>query len=396
MEENQLRHIEQKPFYKDWRTLLGTTNHAEIGLLYIVFAMVNFVLAGLLAMLIRIELISPGQTIIDSDTYSMSFTIHGTVMIFLAVFPLGLGLGNYLVPKWIGAKDLYWPRLNNTAFWMMIPSAFFIYAGRSTVGWTAYPPLSAIADFSVDFWILGLLLSGVSSLIGNVNLLMTIIAMRKPEITWSNMDLFSWSIFYTSVIQVFALPIITSGLVMLLLDRVVSTTFFTVGGYSGPLLWQHLFWSYSHPAVYVIILPWMGLTSVLISKFAQNEVFGYKGMVASMFVITVLGYFVWGHHMFTSYGIGPDVVFNYLFNFTTFLIAIPSGIKTFNWVLTMYGGNIKLEAPLLFPIGFIFGFVIGGISGVFLNILPIDMVVHDTYFVVGHFHMIALGGVVST
>jgi cytochrome c oxidase subunit 1 len=388
----------QKPFYRNLRTLLGTTNHVEIGKLYIAFALVNFVIAGILALIIRIELAFPGATIVDANQYSIIFTAHGTAMIFLVVFPLGAGFGNYLVPTLIGAKDMYWPRWNNAAFWMLLPSSILLYFGETSVGWTLYTPLS-LEEFGigVDTWILGVLIAGVSSLVSAINFIMTIVTMRQDDISWLKLDLFSWAIMCTSIIQLCATPLITTGLAILLSDRVLGTTFLSALGFGiGPFLWQHVFWSYSHPAVYIMVLPAMGLTSLLVSKFSQNEIFGYKSMVGSMIMITFLGFFVWGHHQYTVYGASVDAVTTTFFNSLTFIIAVPSGVKTFNWLLTMWGGSIKFEVPLIFPMGFIIGFVIGGITGVWLNIIPIDIVVHDTAFIVGHFHMIIIGGAVTT
>jgi cytochrome c oxidase subunit 1 len=386
-----------KKFFKNWKTLLGTTNHAEIGILYITFAIANLVIAGCLALIIRTELAFPGQTIVDSEAYSILFTAHGTAMIFMVIFPIGAGFANYLIPKLIGAPDMYWPRWNNAAFWMLVPSGLLLYFGQSTVGWTLYTPLSTQAwGIGVDTWIIGVLIAGVSSLVSAINFIMTILTMRRPGLTWRKLDLFSWSIVCTSIIQLCATPLITTGLALLLSDRVLGTTFFSaVGGGVGVFLWQHVFWSYSHPAVYIMILPAMGLTSLMVQKFSRNKIFGYESMVISMMVITFIGFLVWGHHQYTLYGASVDAVTTTFFSILTSLIAIPSGIKTFNWLLTMWGGNLKLEVPLVFPIGFVIGFVIGGLTGIWLNIVPIDIIVHDTAFVVGHFHMIIIGGAVT-
>ncbi|MHA2224132.1 MAG: cytochrome c oxidase subunit I [Candidatus Hodarchaeales archaeon] len=387
-----------KPFYKSFRTLLGTTNHADIGKLYIAFSLINFVLSGILALIIRIELAFPGPTIVDASTYSILFTAHGTAMIFLVIFPLGVGFGNFLVPPLIGAKDMYWPRWNNAGFWMLLPAALLLYLGETSVGWTLYTPLS-LEDFGigVNTWIVGVLVAGVSSLVSAVNFIMTVVTMRRNGIGWFDLDLFSWSIVCASLIQFLAIPLITTGLLLLLSDRILGTTFFSALGFgAGSFLWQHVFWSYSHPAVYIMILPAMGLTSLLVAKFSRNQIFGYKSMIASMLTITILGFLVWGHHQYTLYGASADAITTIFFNMLTFLIAIPSGIKTFNWLLTMWGGKIKFEVPLVFPMGFVIGFVIGGLTGVWLNIIPIDIVVHDTAFVVGHFHIIIIGGAVTS
>jgi cytochrome c oxidase subunit 1 len=384
-------------FYKNWKTLIGTTNHAEIGKLYIVFAIISLLIGGILALILRTELAFPGPNLVDAQTYSIIFTAHGTIMIFMVIFPLGAGFGNYLVPKLIGAPDMYWPRWNNAAFWMLIPSGILIFLGQSSVGWTLYTPLSAeFWGVSVDMWILGVLIAGVSSLVSAINFIMTVATMRKPGLTWGKLDLFSWSIVCTSIIQLCATPLITTGLVLLLSDRVLGTAFFSAVGYGvGSFLWQHVFWSYSHPAVYIMILPAMGLTSLMIQKFSRNQIFGYKSMVVSMLVITFIGFLVWGHHQYTLYGASTDAITTTLFSMLTSLVAVPSGIKTFNWLLTMWGGKLKFEVPLIFPIGFVIGFVIGGLTGVWLNIIPIDIIVHDTAFVVGHFHIIILGGALT-
>ncbi|MFQ5979312.1 MAG: cbb3-type cytochrome c oxidase subunit I [Candidatus Heimdallarchaeota archaeon] len=387
---------QQKPFYMSLKNIVGTTHHTEVGKLYLGFAALNFIIAGFFALLMRIELISPGETITDAETYASLFTTHGTTMIFLVVFPLGAGFGNYLVPRLIGAKDMYWPRWNSAGFWLLIPGAFFIYSAfhGPGFGWTAYQPLAgSIENNSVTYWMIGVLFAGVSSLIASINFIVTIITLKKPEITWTKMDLFSWSIFLTAVLQLFALPIITAGLIFALSDRLFDTAIYAKGGIGGPILWQHLFWAYSHPAVYIMVLPAFGLTSLLISRFAQKEIFGYMSMLISLLAITALSFFVWGHHMYTL-GLSTEV--NDFFIAMTFIITVPSGIKTFNWILTMYGARIKFEAPMLFSQGFLVGFVIGGITGVALNILPLDLVFHDTHFVVGHFHMVAVGGISST
>ncbi len=384
--------FEIRPFYKNWKTLLGTTNHKEIGILYIVFAFANFLIAGLFALLIRMELAMVGPTLVDSSTYSVLFTLHGTIMIFLVIMPLGAGFGNFFVPLFIGADDMYWPRWNNAAFWLLIPGALFIYLGQANITWTAYPPMSLVEGNSVIFWTIGLLIVGVSSLAGAINFIMTIFFARKPGVRFFDLDLFTWSILITSFIQLIATPIITTGLILLLTEKLFNTGFFTKGSIGGPVLWQHVFWAYSHPAVYIMILPSMGITSYLISKFSRNEIFGYYSMVLSMAAIALIGMSVWGHHMFV---VGVGVQINYFFTFLTFVIAVPSGIKMFNWVLTMYGGRIKFEAPFLFSLGFLVGFLFGGLTGVMLNVVPYDIMVHDTYWVVGHFHFIVIGGAVS-
>jgi cytochrome c oxidase subunit I len=379
------------------KMFLGTVDHKHIGMLYLMFASINAILAGLYILMVRIELFNPGLDDVVSPAAHLQFiSTHGIVMIFFVIMATGAGMGNYLVPKMIGASDLYWPRWNNVAFWMLIPAAIFVYSAAfvrgSGVGWTFYPPLSMISP-GVSLQIVGLLLAGTSSVIGGLNFLLTIFTMRRPGLTMRKLDLFSWSIIITSLIQFFATPIITVALVMILLSSAVGATFFTLNAGSSPILFQHVFWSYSHPAVYIMILPSMGLTSVLIARFSQNEIFGKMSMIISMAAIALLGFIVWGHHMFTvTFSTSP----NWIFTFTTFLIAVPSGIKTFNWIFTMYNGKLKLDPPFLFSLGFVVGFVLGGVTGIMVNTLAIDYVYHDTYFVVGHFHFIIIGGALST
>lgn len=382
-----------RPWLLQPRLLFGTVDHKQIGILYMLFAAINAVLAGTYILLVRLELFNPGlDDIVDPLTHVQYISTHGLVMIFFVVMPMGAGMGNYIVPKMIGASDLYWPRWNNIAFWMLTPAAFFVYLSGAGVGWTFYPPLS-LQDPGVGMQITGILLAGTSSVIGAINFLMTIFTMRRPGLSMIDLDLFSWAIIITSLIQFFATPIITTALVMLLLSSATGATFFTLNAGGGPVLFQHVFWSYSHPAVYIMILPAMGLTSVLISRFAQRHVFGHISMIISMASIAFLGFIVWGHHMFT---VVFDTSPNWIFTFTTFLIAVPSGIKTFNWVYTLYGGKFKFEPPFLFTLGFIIGFVLGGVTGIMVNTIALDYVFHDTYFVVGHFHFIIIGGALST
>ncbi len=382
-------------FLKKPKHLFGTLDHKEIGLLYLIFAMINIGISGFMILTVRTELLTPEVDFVDAKSYLSLFTIHGLSMIFLVVMPMGAGFGNYLIPKMIGAKDLYWPKWNNFAFWMLVPAAYFTYTGNAGVGWTFYPPLSTLPGEiqAVNITIIGLLFAGTSSVIGAINFLLTISMMREPGLGWFDLDLFTWSIIFTSLIQMIATPFITTALVMLLLTNATGATFFLASAGSGPVLFQHVFWSYSHPAVYIMILPSMGLTSVIIERFSQKKIFGYKSMVYSMAAIGLLGFIVWGHHMYTvTIGTSP----NWYFTLATFFIAIPSGIKTFNWLTTMYKSRLVIDVPLLYSLGFVIGFVLGGISGVMVNTIPIDVVYQDTYFVVGHFHFIIIGGAVST
>lgn len=376
------------------KTFFGTIDHKQIGMLYMMFAGINFALAGGLAIMMRTELFNPGVDFIQPREWGGYFTVHGFVMIFFVIMAMGAGMGNYLVPKMIGAKDLYWPRWNNIAFWMLVPAAIFVWMGNAPTGWTLYPPLALerVEDNALNMTLIGLIIAGTSSIIGAINFLLTIIYLRRPGLTWKDLDLFSWSIVFTSLIQLAATPVITIGLVMQFLANVMGGAYFDTAFGSSSLFWQHVFWSYSHPAVYIMILPAMGLTSMIISRFSQAEVFGKPTMILSLAAITFLGFIVWGHHNFTA---SPNSPPGWFFTFTTFLIAIPSGIKTFNWILTMYKGKIVIDVPLLFALSFVLGFVLGGVTGVMVNTIPLDLVFHDTYFVVGHFHFIIIGGAVS-
>lgn len=381
------------------KSILATTDHKEIGILYLVFALTNFAIGGVFALLLRTELVAPGPTILTPTEFESLFTAHGLIMIFMAIFPLGAAFGNYLVPIVIRARDLYWPRWNNIAFWMLVPAALMMYAGLLSsegLGWTMYPPLSILQTGNQDLFIIGLIIAGVSAVIASLNFIMTVFFMRAPDISLRKMELFAWAIVFVSLIQLFATPIITIGLVMLLLSRNIGAQFFGFIPKSvdlhGPILWQHLFWAYSHPAVYIMIVPAMGLESLIVAKFSRKKIFGYESMVISLFAISFIGFVVWGHHMYTT-GIVPSEILD--FTLMTYVIAIPSGIKVFNWIATFYQARIKMEVPLLFALAFIFGFVIGGLMGVILNVVPLDIQFQDTYFVVSHFHFIVLGSTIS-
>ncbi|OLS27277.1 MAG: Cytochrome c oxidase polypeptide 1 [Candidatus Heimdallarchaeota archaeon LC_3] len=392
------------PFYKSIIRILSTTDHREIGLMYIAFALLNLIIAGLLALLIRLQL--AGIEVTNANGYTQLFTMHGSGMIFLVILPLGVGLGNYLVPIMIGATDVYWPKFNNIGFWMLIPGSIFFWFGFSGTGWTAYPPLSVIFApvnteilgislgnvGDVDLWLIGILIIGTSSIIGAVNFVLTIWKMRAPEVKYSNMNLFVWATLINSVIQIIATPILTIGLVMLLFDRNLGTMFFSGLPPGDPLLFQNVFWFYSHPAVYLMVLPAFGLISNIIPAFSRTKIFGYTSMVASMVMISFLGLVVWGHHMYTT---GLNVATITTFFVLTYIIALPSGIKMFNWIFTMANGHIKFELPMMFAMLFLLSFLIGGLTGVILNVLPFQVITHDTTWVVGHFHFIVYGGTLA-
>ena len=369
-----------------------TTNHHEIGVLYLVTSLVFFVLGGVLALLIRTELAYPGPTIVDAQTFTELFTIHGTTMIFLVAMPVLVGFGNLMLPPMIGAKDMAFPRINALSFWLIPISGGLIWLGAADISWSGYTPLSAYASGDgVDLWIVGLQLLGISSTAGAINFLVTALRHRAPGITFRNLSLFAWAMLATAAITVMAIPPLTAGLLVLLLDRHHITAFLTPAMGGDPLMWQNLFWFFGHPEVYILILPAMGIISEVIPRFSHRPIFGYKAIALSTMAIAFLSFGVWVHHMFTS-GITPSARMPFMI--ITLIIAVPSGIKVFNWIMTMWGGAIELNTPMLFAVGFIGMFVIGGITGVYNAAIPLDYDLHDTYWVIGHFHYVLFGGTI--
>lgn len=407
-------------------TYVFSRDHKVIGIQFLFSTLLWFVVGGLLAMAIRWQLAWPWQTMPvigpalfsneggqpSPEFYTMLVTMHGSVMVFFVIIPILAGaFGNFLIPLMIGADDMAFPTLNMLSYWFMWPafilmSLAFAYGGGPASGWTAYPPLSSIAGaapgsgFAQTLWLVSLIFVGISSMLGSVNYMTTIIQMRAPGLTMFRLPLTIWAMFITAVLQAFALPVLTAALFMQLCDRVLGTGFFIPEGLTinsmpagtgggDPLLWQHLFWFYSHPAVYIMLLPAMGMVSDMLACFARKPVFGYKPMVFSMAAIAGLGFLVWGHHMFTS---GMNPLLGTTFMLSTMMIALPSAVKTFNWLGTLWGGRIQLTAPMLYCLGFLSMFIIGGLSGIFMAATPVDRYVHDTYFIVAHFHYILFGG----
>jgi cytochrome c oxidase subunit I len=376
---------------------LTTTDHKEIGLLYLWAAFIFFILGGIAALVIRMELWIPGAQVIDGTAYNEFFSLHGTTMVFLWIMPALAGLGNFFVPLMIKAKDMAFPRVNALSFWLIPPAGLMLWLpmvmkGVSAVNvtWVGYPPLSTTFDnVGLDMWIMSLILLGIASTLGSVNFLVTIFKMRAPDVTLHKMPLFVWAQLATSVLLVFSLPVVTVAFLMLFFDRNFGTDFFGAGG--DPILYQHLFWFFGHPEVYVLILPLMGVVNEVIPKFSRRPVYGYLSMAYAMLGIAIVGFLVWAHHMFTT-GIDPTVRAVFMFN--TMLVGVPTGIKVFNWLATMWGGQISLRSPMLFCLGFIWLFVIGGITGVMLGAIPVDYSLHDSYFVVAHFHYTMVGGAV--
>ncbi len=429
------------------RTYLFSLDHKMIGRQFLFLGVIMLILGGVMAMGVRYQLAFPEQGLpswvkgiperewtvtyedgedansnrtldagedtngngkldlgpahINDKFYNSLFTMHATIMIFFAAMPILVGcFGNFLIPLMIGARDMAFPVLNMLSFWVTVVSgvlmlaAFGVAGGAAAGGWTGYPPLSAVPSFTgvewgQHLWCISLIVSGIASLMGSINYITTVINMRAPGMHWFRMPLTVWSLFITAILLLLALPVLTSALAMLLFDRMAGTHFFTVaGGGGGPLLWQHLFWFFGHPEVYVLVLPAMGMVSDVLATFCRKPIFGYRAMAYAMIAIAFLGWIVWGHHMFVS-GMSPYLGTSFMLS--TMVIAVPSAIKTFNWLGTIWGGSIRFTVPLLFAVGFVVNFLIGGLSGIFMASTPFDIYIHDTYFIVAHFHYVVAG-----
>jgi cytochrome c oxidase subunit 1 len=375
---------------------LTTLDHKRIGLMYLALVLTAFTLGGAFALVVRLELLTPGKTIIDADTYNHMFTLHGVVMVFLFIIPsVPAAMGNFVLPIQLGAKDVAFPRLNLMSLYIYAFGACFalwsmIHGGVDT-GWTFYTPYSTISNSYVIPMILGAFIMGFSSILTGVNFIATIHKMRAPGLTWSRLSLFTWALYATSVMQVLATPVLAITLFLLTFERFVGLGIFDPKLGGDPVLFQHFFWFYSHPAVYIMIVPGMGIISELIATFARRQVVGYMFVALSSLGLALLGFLVWGHHLFAS---GMSEYAMMVFSALTFLVAIPSGVKVFNWVATLYKGSISLQSPMLYALAFIFQFTIGGLTGLVLAMLAIDIHLHDTYYVVAHFHYVMVGGTV--
>ncbi|OGQ04041.1 MAG: cytochrome c oxidase subunit I [Deltaproteobacteria bacterium RIFCSPLOWO2_12_FULL_44_12] len=385
--------LEAEKGFKSWLT---TLDHKRIGLMYMATSMIFFMIGGIFATLVRLELMFPGQTIMSAGTYNKFFTYHGAIMIFMFIIPIiPAALGNFFLPIMIGAKDVAFPRLNLASYYIFIAGASFavlalMLKGADT-GWTFYTPYSIRSGTSVVLVALGVFIMGFSGILTGLNFMTTVHKLRAPGMTFHRMPLFVWAIYATAIIQVLATPVIGITTLLLIMERVLGIGFFDPALGGDPVLFQHFFWFYSHPAVYIMILPAMGIISEVIPVFSRKHIFGYHAIAYSSLAIAFISFVVWGHHMFVS---SQSDLANMLFSFLTMFVAVPTAIKVFNWTATMYKGSISLKTPMLYALSFLFMFTIGGLTGLFLAALSVDVHLHDTYFVVAHFHYVMMGGTV--
>ncbi len=387
-----------EPERTGWLSWLTTTDHKRIGIMYMVLTFGFFILGGVEALMMRLQLAQADNTLLDPQTYNQLFTMHGATMIFLFVVPMMAGFGNYLVPLMIGARDMAFPKLNALSFWLLAAGGLVFYGSiffsPPECGWTCYSPLSSrdyLPSSGVDAWIFLIHLTGLSSLIGAVNFYATIANMRARGMGWGRLPLFVWTILVYAILIIIAMPVIAGAVTLLLTDRHFGTNFYEASEGGSPLLYQHLFWFFGHPEVYILVLPGFGIISEVLPVFARKPIFGYKAIAAATVVIAFLGTLVWAHHMFATPS--PTVVLVF-FMMSSFLIAVPTGVKIFNWIATLWRGTVEFRTALLFGAGFLGTFVIGGITGIFLAVFPVDWQLTDTYFVVAHMHYVMVGGAV--
>ena len=381
---------------KGLKSWLLTVDHKRIGLMYLASIIFFFFFGGVLALLLRLELWTPAQTFVDAETYNKFFTLHGAVMIFLFIIPsIPAALGNFILPLMVGAKDVAFPRLNLASFYIYGFGAMFtvysIISGGIDTGWTFYTPYSSTTGTAVISMTFGVFIMGFSSILTGLNFIVTVHKLRAPGLTWKKLPLFAWSLYATSIIQVMATPVLAITLLLLIMERTLGIGIFDPAMGGDPVLYQHFFWFYSHPAVYIMIVPGLGIISELIGTFSKKTVFGYWFIAMSSMAIAFIGFLVWGHHMFVS---GQSELSTAIFSFLTFFVGIPTGIKIFNWLATMYQGSISLKTPMWYALSFIFLFTIGGFTGIMVGALSVDIHLHDTYYVVAHFHYVMMGGTV--
>jgi cytochrome c oxidase subunit I len=380
-----------------WRRWVFATNHKDIGTMYLVFACVMFFVGGFMAMIIRAELFKPGLQLVEPQFFNSMTTMHALIMIFGAVMPAWTGLANWMIPMQVGAPDMALPRLNNFSFWILpfaftlLLSTLFIPGGAPAGGWTMYPPLVLQGGNGFPMMIFAIHLMGASSILGSINVVVTIMNMRAPGVGLLNMPLFCWSWLITAYLLIATMPVLAGAVTMLLTDHFFGTSFFSASGGGDPVMFQHIFWFFGHPEVYILILPAFGIVSEIIPTFSRKPLFGYDAMVYATAAIAFLSFIVWAHHMFT---VGMSLAGQMFFTLSTMMISIPTGVKVFNWTATMWKGSLTFEPPMLFAISFLFLFTIGGFSGLMLAVVPADFQYHDTYFVVAHFHYVLVPGAI--
>lgn len=389
-------HHDHKP--KGIKRWLYTTNHKDIGSLYLIFSLIMFFIGGTMAMVIRLELFQPGLQFVEPHFFNQMTTVHGLIMVFGAVMPAFTGLANWMIPMMIGAPDMALPRMNNWSFWILpfafiiLLSSLFMPSGGPAFGWTFYAPLSSTySSDSTALFVFSVHIMGISSIMGAINVIVTIFNMRAPTMTWMKMPMFVWTWLVTAFLLIMVMPVLAGAVTMVLTDKYFATSFFDAAGGGDPVLFQHIFWFFGHPEVYIMILPAFGIISSIVPAFSRKPLFGYASMVYATGSIALLSFLVWAHHMFTT---GMPVFAELFFMYCTMLISVPTGVKVFNWVATMWRGAMTFEAPMMFAMAFIVLFTIGGFSGLMLAITPADFQYHDTYFVVAHFHYVLVTGAV--
>jgi cytochrome c oxidase subunit 1 len=388
-------HSEPHAQLHGWRRWLLATNHKDIGTLYLLFSFAMFMVGGLAALAIRAELMQPGLQLLNPEAYNQLVTVHGLMMVFGAIMPAFVGFANWMVPLQIGASDMAFARMNNFSFWLlpfaalMLLAPFVLDIGSAASGWTLYPPLSLQMGPAMDFVIFAVHIMGASSIMGAINIIVTILNMRAPGMTLMKMPMFCWTWLITAYLLIAVMPVLAGAVTMLLTDRHLGSSFFNASGGGDPVLFQHIFWFFGHPEVYIMILPAFGIVSQVVPAFSRKPLFGYASMVYATASIAILSFIVWAHHMFTT---GMPVTGQLFFMYATMLVAVPTAVKVFNWVATMWQGELTMETPMLFAIGFIFVFSMGGFTGLILAVSPVDIQLHDTHYVVAHFHYVLVAG----